>query len=98
AMWRMVVPATSPVSVNACRAAARIDRRRASAGIRRRGVAAVAASATAASAIGGEAEVDAAGVGLGPAGGDDLGAGVEADALGAVHGAVAEDRVLPPAE
>ena len=35
---------------------------------------------------------------VGPARGDDLGAGVEVDALGAVHVAVAEQRRLPAAE
>src|SRR5690606_8243081 len=51
-----------------------------------------------ASAIGGEAQVDGARLRLRPAGGDHLGPGVEADPLGAVHRAVAEDRRLPATE
>src|SRR5665811_1904084 len=46
----------------------------------------------------GEAEVDAGGGRVGPARGDDLAAGVEVHALGAVHVGVAEQRSLPAAE
>src|SRR5262245_33819553 len=47
---------------------------------------------------GGEAEVDGAGGGVGPAGGHDRRTGAEADALGAVHGRVAEEGLAPAAE
>ena len=45
-----------------------------------------------------EAQVEAAVAGVEPAGGDDLVAGVEAEALGAVRVGVAEQRGLPAAE
>src|ERR1700683_4201693 len=50
------------------------------------------------SAGAGKAQVDLARRRVGPAGGHDLGPGVEADALGAVHGTVAEQGRLSPAE
>src|SRR5579875_4110079 len=55
-------------------------------------------SRPATSARPGEPEVDRRGRRVGPAGGDDLGLGVEVDALGPVHVAVAEERVLPAPE
>src|SRR5439155_9605811 len=45
-----------------------------------------------------EAEVDLRGGRVGPARGDDLAAGVEVDAFGAVDMGVAEEAVLPAAE
>src|SRR6478609_8783275 len=45
-----------------------------------------------------EAEIDLARARIGPARGDDLGPGVELDALGAVHVEVAEQAVLPATE
>ena len=45
-----------------------------------------------------EAQVDGAGGGVGPAAGDDLAAGVEVDAFGAVHVGVAEQADFPAAE
>src|SRR4029453_1879969 len=45
-----------------------------------------------------EAEVDLGRGRVGPARGDDLAAGVELDAFGAVHVQVAEERGLPAAE